>query len=131
MPKRKIKIRTTSDVLDEMHDIRTQYRALDEESNALKAQYSELQEELIGLFDADGVDQARTESATASLREEVIARIKDPKAFWTWVGRYKKWYLVQNRISNPSYREEMTKRIVEIPGLESYTKRSISLRDRK
>lgn len=124
------KSRTSSDIVDEMHDLREQYRALDEESNALKSKYAELGEELLAFFDADGSDMTRTDLATASKKEELVANIEDPKTFWKWVSRYKKWHLVQNRMSNPAYRQEMENRTKEIPGVKSYTKYSILLKTR-
>ncbi len=130
MPRKKKQIRTTSDIIDEMHQVREEYRALDAESNVLKAKYAELDAELVTLFDVDGINQSRTDLATATLSESVVASIKDPKRFWAWVGRFKKWHLVENRVSNPAYREEMENRKEEIPGLSSYTNRKISLKNR-
>ncbi len=131
MPRRKRKpIRTTADVIDEMYDLREQYRALDKESEELKRQWAEREEELLAMFDADGIDQSRTDLATASLDETVTASIEDPKRFWRWVKTYDKQYLVQNRVSLPAYREEMESRKEEIPGLVSFTKRTIGLRNR-
>ena len=129
MPKHK-KIREIGDVIDEMDDLREEYRALDKESNALKATWKGLEEELLGMLDTMGTDQSRTDQATASLKEEEVATIEDPKKFWTWVMRFKKHYLIQNRISNPAFREEMTNRKDPIPGLRSYVKRSILLKRR-
>ncbi len=131
MPRTKRKpIRTTADVIDEMYDLREQYRALDEESKELKRQWAEREEELLAMFDADGIDQSRTDLATASLKETVTASIKDPERFWTWAKRYDKHYLIQNRVSLPAYREEMASRKEEIPGLVSFTKRTIGLKNR-
>lgn len=123
-------IREIGDVIDAMDDTREQYRALDKESNELKSQWKDLEEELLGMLDIAGTDQSRTDQATASIKEEEVAAIEDPKKFWTWAMRFKKHYLIQDRISNPAFREEMTNRKDPIPGLRSYVKRSIALKRR-
>lgn len=128
--KNRRKIREVGDYIDEMHDLREEYRELDKQSNALKSKYEELEEELIERLDVSGTDQGRSDTATASIKVTQTASVKDPKRFWDWVAKYKKFHLVENRVSNVSYREEMLHRKTEIPGLRGFTKRTISLRNR-
>ncbi len=124
-------VTTSSDLLDEMYEIRENYRALDKESEALKATWKEKEAELITLFHQQGVDMSRSDFATGSLKTETVAKVEDPARFKTWLLRFKHLELLQMRISNAVYRELMEDRQEEVPGLESFKKESILLRKRR
>ena len=119
------------DLIDEMVDIRDRRREIAKEDSKLKGQYNELVDLVIEKMHATGTDQIRSDLATASLKVETVATVVDPARLALWVIKNKRVDLLQNRISNPVYREIMEgRRKREIPGLEGFEKETILLRTR-
>ena len=126
--KTEIKIKTVGALIDEMSSIRERRRAIAAEDSELEKTYKALDEELIAAMDAQGTTKSTGAKASASISEVVVANKLDWMAFMAWMARTKNFQLVQQRVSDPAYRELRTQG-KKIPGLEDFTKRSINLRN--
>jgi len=126
--KTEIKIKTVGALIDEMSSIRERRRAIAAEDAKLEKTYKALDEELIAAMDAQGTTKSTGTKASASISEIVVANKLDWMAFMAWMARTKNFQLVQQRVSDPAYRELRTQG-KKIPGLEDFTKRSINLRN--
>lgn len=115
-------------LIDEMSRIREERRKLAEVDTELKKKYDAIEAELLEAMDAQGTVKSTGTLASASISETVIAQKLDWMEMMKWVAKTKNFQLVQQRVSEPAYRELRTQGKV-IPGLEDFTKRGINLRN--
>lgn len=116
-------------VIAELHSIRTQITEQGKVVDALKAKRDTIELELLALLKEQGVVRTATQTHTASITEDVVASVVDWDAFYKYMARENKLYMLQRRPSNTAYRDELDAREGKpIPGVESFTKRGISLR---
>jgi hypothetical protein len=128
MEKHMTRIKSIGSLIDEMSVVRDRRRELAAEDKELEGQYKALEQELIAGFKAQGMAKGTGNSASASVSETVVANKLDWMEFMTWVGKTKNYHMVQQRVSDPAYREIRAKGKI-IPGLEDFTKVSINLRN--
>lgn len=130
-PKTK-KVLTLGGAADEIWAKREEKRALDKQVKALEDEIKELTETIFGLLDAQDSRKAEGKKAAISVNYAEIASIKDWDEAIKFIGAGKRGdkaaylHLVQHRISDPAYRELRGLGVV-IPGLEDFTKRSLSI----
>lgn len=118
-------------LIDDLHATREKIRGLNKEVEALNSQKANLETRLIEALDAQGVTQSRGASATASISETIIPQVKDWDRFYAFIARNKAYYMLERRPAAAAYREALELRKNRpIPGVESFTKRTISLRSR-
>lgn len=122
------KIKTVGTLIDEMSDIREKRRVLAAEDKVLESTYKILEEDLLAAMDAQGTTKSTGKLASAGIIEVLVANKVDWLEMMKWIARTKNFQLVQQRVSDPAYRELRTQGKV-IPGLEDFTKRSINLRN--
>jgi hypothetical protein len=119
---------TLGSLIDRMSELREQRRVLGEEDKKLKAEYDAIELDLIASLDQQGMVKGTGRVAGASIGENVVANKVDFMATMAWIAKTKNYQLVQQRISDPAYRE-LRALGKTIPGLEDFTKRSINLRN--
>lgn len=111
---------------------REEKRALDKQVKALEDEIKELTDTIFGYLDAQDTRKAEGRKASISVNYTEIASVKDWDAAIKFIGAGKRTdktaylHLVQHRISDPAYRELRALGVV-IPGLEDFTKRSLSI----
>lgn len=120
---------TVGSLIDTMSDLREQRRKLAEEDKKLKEQYDLIEQDLIAALDNQGMAKGTGRVASASVSEVVVASKTDWMEFMAWVAKTKNFQMVQQRVSDPAYREIRERSGKPIPGLEDFTKRSINLRN--
>ena len=119
---------TLGSIIDRMSELREERRTLAEEDKKLKSEYDQLELSLIEALDKQGMVKGTGKVAGASVSENVVANKTDWMATMAWIAKTKNFQLVQQRISDPAYRE-LRALGKTIPGLEDFTKRSINLRN--
>jgi len=118
-------------LIDQVHDVREQIRGLTKEVNALKTKKEDLEARLLETMDALGTDQSRSKVATATVTELVVPHVEDWEAFYKYITRTKSFYMLERRPAPVAYRETLEQRKGKaIPGVTSFTKRTIGLRAR-
>jgi hypothetical protein len=120
---------TTGDLVDELVQLRAEKRELERLADEVGTRAKELELVLLERFDAEGVDSSRTGKATASLKISVVPTIEDWDAFADYVVKTRSTHLIERRASVSGCRELFEKG-VPIPGVASFTKRSINIRTR-
>lgn len=121
-------MKTVGALIDQMSRLREERRVVAEQDKALKAAYDAAELQLIEALDKQDSRKGEGKLASASISEVVVAQKLDWNKMMTWLARTKNFQLVQQRISDPAYRELRALGKV-IPGLEDFTKRSINLRN--
>lgn len=118
-----------SDLVIQVQEVRKQLSELAKEEKDLRTQKEDLEQRLIAAMDAVGTNMARANGSTASISETVVAVIDDYDKYVNWVSRNKAWYLFERRVASAAYRDLLeTRKGRAIPGLRSFTKRSLNLR---
>ena len=112
--------------------LREKKRDLDKEVKLVEADIAALTTTIFGLLDAQDTRKAEGRKASISVNYTEIASVKNWDAAIKFIGAGKRTdksaylHLVQHRISDPAYRELRGLGLV-IPGLEDFTKRSLSI----
>lgn len=83
--------------------------------------------ELLVRLDEQGMKKASTDDGTASVTEVVLPQVTDWDEVYKHIKETGDFYLLQKRPAAAAFRE-LHESGQEIPGMEPYTKRSISLR---
>lgn len=123
---------TLGTAADHIWALREKKREMDKEVKAVEAEIAELTNIIFGLLDAQDSRKAEGKRASISVNYTEIASVKDWDAAIKFIGAGKRTdksaylHLVQHRISDPAYRELRGLGVV-IPGLEDFTKRSLSI----
>lgn len=121
-------MKTVGALIDQMSRLREERRVVAEQDKVLKAAYDATEMQLIEALDKQDTRKGEGKLASASIGEVVVAQKLNWNETMKWVARTKNFQLVQQRISDPAYRELRALGKV-IPGLEDFTKRSINLRN--
>lgn len=117
--------------IDEIMSIDAEIKAFDKEITALKKTREDLKERLIKSMDAAGTDQVRNDSFTATLSEVVVPQVTNWDRFYTFIHKNKAYYMLERRAASVAFRDTLEERKGrKIPGVESYTKRSVGIRKR-
>lgn len=117
---------------DKLWQLREDKRALDKQVTAIELEIKELTETTFGLLDAQDSRKAEGKRASISVNYATVANTTDWDSFMKWVvagkrgDKYAYTHLVHKRVSDPAYRE-LRERGLVIPGLEDFTKRSLSI----
>lgn len=121
-------MKTVGALIDQMSRLREERRVIAEQDKVLKAAYDATEMQLIEALDKQDTRKGEGKLASASIGEVVVAQKLNWNETMKWVARTKNFQLVQQRISDPAYRELRALGKI-IPGLEDFTKRSINLRN--
>jgi hypothetical protein len=118
-------------LIDSLNDVREKRRALAAEDKKLVAEFESLEEQIKARLSAEGMDKATGKKASVSLSHTTVATVKDWDAVCQFVKKTGHFQLFQRRISDPAFREiiALPKMKSGIPGLESFDKISINLRN--
>ena len=114
-------------IIDRMLVVRDERAALNKQADGLKAEFDQLELQVLQKLDEQDTVQGRSKTATATIATQVVPTIKDWEAFESYIINNNALYLLEKRPAGAAFRELMQQGEV-IPGLEPYTKTSISLR---
>jgi len=118
---------TTSAIMAKLNEIRDERRRIADRDKELIDQWKTLEMEFIVRLDEQGMLKASTSVGTASITEAVVPQVVDWDAVYEHIAETGDFYLLQKRPAAAAFRELHASGIT-IPGMEAYTKRSISLR---
>jgi len=117
--------------IDIVHTLRNEIRDINSHLNELKAQKTVAESGLLASLEAQGLEQSRGKSATATITKAVVPNVLDWEAFHQFIADNHAFYLLDRRASAPSYRELLESREGEaVPGVEPYERVTISIRSR-
>ena len=118
---------TTSAIIAKLVEVRDEKRRIKEREKELTEEWRTLEMELLVRLDEQGMKKASTDDGTASVTEVVLPQVVDWDAVYEHIKETGDFYLLQKRPAAAAFRELHDSGEV-IPGMEPYTKRSISLR---
>lgn len=117
----------TSAIIQKMADIRDERRRIADRDKELVAEWRALEMELITRYEEQGVQKATTDAGTASITEMVVPQVVDWDAVYEHIKETGDFYLLQKRPAAAAFRE-LHEGGIEVPGIQPYTKKTISLR---
>lgn len=120
---------TIGELIDRMYALRDERRDIAAKDKELKDEYDQLEQALIARMGEMDTDKASSPLATASIKSETMAGVKDWDAFYRWISTTQSFHMLERRPSNGAFRE-MHAAGEEVPGVEAFTKVSINLRKR-
>lgn len=116
------------DLVEQREKMRTIQKGLDE----LKAVYDMDVIKILETLDEQGLPKASGKIGTVSIKETTVAHVLDWDKVYNFILRSKAFHLMQRRISDGAFREQLKiRKGKRIPGVESFVKRGINLRNLK
>ena len=115
------------DLAYNLREERLEYqRAAEAKLEEMKKREAAINQHIIDSFSKDEITQSRGSTATASVSSAEFPTVKDwPKAF-AWISKHSAWDLMEKRMAALAWRDR-TAGGKKIPGVESYTRGSLSL----
>lgn len=108
---------------------RNKIRKLEDQVKLLKTTYVEMQDDLMDEMEKHDLLDASGRTASVHYKLTDVANVKDWDKVYNYIHRNKAWHLMFRRIADGAYREECElARGHKIPGIETFTKRSLNLR---
>lgn len=96
------------------------------ELEVLKKREQEIEEHIINNFDAQAINKAGGNIATASVSLSINPSVKDWPSVWSYIAKHKAWDLMEKRIAKIAFRERLEAGQT-IPGVEVFQKKTLSL----
>ena len=96
----------------------------------IRARQAEVNQEIIALLDANGLESGSSGTTTASINPKRYPRVTDWEAFYAVVVEKGAPYLLQRRLSTEAI-AELAQLEGDIPGVEFYEERALSLTSRR
>ena len=121
------KVLTLGALADQIHAKREAKRLLDAKMKEIEEEIRELEESIFAAMDAQGTTKAEGKKAGLSISSRTIANVVDWDSLWPWVAKTKSFYMIQKRVNDTTYRE-MLEFGKKVPGVQPFTKRSLSVR---
>jgi hypothetical protein len=118
---------TTSAIIAKLVECRDERRRIKEREKELIDVWKSLELELLVRLDEQGMKKASTDDGTASVTEVVLPQVVDWDAVHEHIQKTGDFYLLQKRPAAAAFRE-LLESGETVPGMEPFTKRSISLR---
>lgn len=137
---------TIGELIDKLADCEARRTAHAAAEKLLDAEKADIQTQIFNALDAQGTRVGESKNRRVSISEAEEPRTVDWEKFLAWAVKTKNLHLVQRRVGAPAWREikalesfrkTLDKKTVEIggkkvtiyevPGLETFTKRNLSL----
>jgi hypothetical protein len=114
-------------LIDEYFDLRNELRDVQSQEKDIKASMTQIEEQLLALYDEQGITLCRGRRASASITTGEVPVVRDWDAFYEYVLENSALHLLERRPSTAAWRE-LREGGEEVPGTEPFTKRGISVR---
>ena len=117
--------------IDNLVILRAEYRKKKKEADDAYAIFQQASTEVMEeMENKQNVMKASGLKGTASIIKTVVAHVKEWDKVYNYILRHKEFHLMQRRISDGAYREILEKRKGKLlPGIETFEKKGISLRE--
>lgn len=118
---------TMADIINQMKAVREERRELSARDKELVADWRALEAELMHQLDEQGMTKASSIVGTATITETILPNVVDWDAFYGYIKEEDAFHLLQRSPTAAAFRE-MNSSGQQVPGVEPYTQRKISLR---
>jgi len=117
------------DNIDRLHECRSKIREYEALIKEIKEEVSTIEELVLAQMKEAGIDSAKGTKASASVNTKPVANVVDWDKFQAFIHRHKAFHLLQRRVSETAWREEVESRHGKaVPGVEAFEKTSLNLR---
>lgn len=121
---------TVRELVEQLVEIRDERSHISEKDKILGDRFRAIETVLMAKLDEQGMKRATVDGvATATLTEVVLPQVRDWDAVYEYILRTDSMHLLQKRPAAAAFRE-LIDAGESVPGIDPYTKRSISLRKR-
>ena len=120
-------VRATSAIIDDVVANKKERAEIATRDKELIEEFRSLEMELIIRFEEQGMTKASTLAGTVSITETVLPQVTDWDAVYEHIRDTGDFYLLQKRPAAAAFRE-LHQADIQVPGMDAYTKKSISLR---
>lgn len=127
MSEKEAPLRATSDIIQSLVECRDERRSIADRDKVLVKVWKSLEEELLLRLDEQGMLQGKTPLGTATITETIVPNVVDWDDLQEHILETGDFYLLQKRPAAAAFRE-LHASGKEIPGMEAFNKRTISLR---
>lgn len=96
---------TLGELIDQLDQLREEYRAVDEKAKTIKAKYDTLEEVIQAKLIEGKMDKATGKRATVSLKRSLVGSIKDWETLTAYVKKTGYFHLFNRSVGAPAFRE--------------------------
>ena len=125
---------TTDDIgaeIDKLDALDEKLKKANAKAREAKEAFDAQKEHVMETLAAQNLEGGKGKKKSVTIGEKEVGHIKDMEKFWNFVHRNKAGELLENRISNPAYRELLKARKGRpIPGVETVKVKKLYLTSR-
>jgi hypothetical protein len=119
--------KTLGDKINRLEELKLERAEIARTDKDLKAEYDDLEAQVLAQLKEYGITQSRGTLATATISEITVPTIESWDKFEQYVKDNDAFYMLEKRVSGASFRELIAQGET-IPGLKPFVKTSLSLR---
>ena len=127
LTKRILSSNTLGGSIDTLYRLKQEKSKAEEKVKAITEQIAVAQEKVFASLDAQETTKGAGILASASISSITVATVQDWETFYAFIYKKKFGHLLQQRVSDPAYRELMERGML-VPGVSPFTKRSLNVR---
>ena len=113
--------------IDKLFQIREKKQQLQDQIKELNAEFETIEKDLVSTLEAQGLDKARGNLATASIAPMIVPTVKDKEEMAKWAYENDRFDILQARISRGPAVELYTEENFIVPGTDVFTKTKLSI----
>lgn len=122
-----LRVATTGELIKELTQIRDDKRELNKRLKELNEEWRTVEALLMLRLDAQGMKRASTDDGTATITTDEVPLVRDWDEALKFMREQDQMHFLQRRIATAAWKE-FRKAGYELPGVDVYNKREISLR---
>lgn len=112
------KEQTMDELLNELTQVRTDLKKLQEKERGFKSRKMELEARIVSTLKEQGIDRIGNDNCTVSIKEEVVPTVEDWDQVYQHLLQTKQFELIQKRMSATAFRE-LLQMGMNVPGVKA------------
>ena len=112
------KEQTMDELLNELTQVRTDLKKLQEKEKGFKGRKMELEAKIVSTLKQQGIDRIGNDSCTLSIKEVIVPTVEDWDQVYQHLLQTKQFELIQKRMSATAFRE-LLQMGMNVPGVKA------------
>lgn len=112
------KEQTMDELLNELTQVRTDLKKLQEKEKGFKGRKMELEAKIVSTLKQQGIDRVGNDGCTVSIKEEIVPTVQDWDEVYKYLIQTKQFELIQKRMSATAFRE-LLQMGMNVPGVKA------------
>ena len=112
------KEQTMDELLNELTQVRTDLKNLQEKERGFKSRKMELEARIVSTLKEQGIDRIGNDNCTVSIKEEIVPTVEDWDQVYQHLLQTKQFELIQKRMSATAFRE-LLQMGMNVPGVKA------------